>query len=439
MTHRPPLSERPPPSIIYEADDGDRRVSPRARLRSRISRTEGEPAYGDEEDLRRPGDAFRPLPGHPVTGRPGAPLIAEERDAAEIPERGRTERPAVSRLPSTTSAVPVPARRISPMLSDVDYEDEDRRPRRRRTPIEAENRLAEIARSAQQAEDRRESHFRHHEEDRDRIFADNEARRDEESRHRRDEIYRDLEDRIDDRLGRVRSETHTLAGDRPLRSERPERTASIHESMYTAAQDAASRHAADIMETVRMEREELAREREAAAAERERHQAELDAERARHRQEWEADRAREREECESRIRALEETNARLLAQNDSLLAQIESERQGNLTEEAENRERARQEALERDEAVREQLGDITNLVQDQRDECARKKELMDERWTDKLRRREDKDEKLQSLYDMVTRLVEDREAEKARADEERQAAEGKPGRLFYETQIADQN
>ena len=98
-----------------------------------------------------------------------------------------------------------------------------------------------------------------------------------------------------------------------------------------------------------------------------------------------------------------------------------------ITEEAATREQERQEALERDEAVRNQLGDITNLVQDQRDECARKRELMDERWVEKQTRREQKDTKMQDLYDMVAKIVEDREAEKVRAEEERIANEGKPG------------
>jgi DNA repair exonuclease SbcCD ATPase subunit len=180
--------------------------------------------------------------------------------------------------------------------------------------------------------------------------------------------------------------------------------------MHTAAQDAAARHADDIMTTVRMEREEMAREREAAAADRERLQAEQD-----------AARLRAEEECQAKISALEEELARVREE-------LENERQQRITEEAETRERERMEALERDEAVRNQLGDITNLVQDQREECARKKELMDERWAEKQTRRGEKDSKMQDLYDMVAKIVEDREADKIKAEEERLANEGKPGK-----------
>ncbi|KIM92330.1 hypothetical protein PILCRDRAFT_119040 [Piloderma croceum F 1598] len=257
----------------------------------------------------------------------------------------------------------------------------------------------EIARDAEEAEDRRESHFRHNEDERDRIFLDNEARRDQDANQRRDDIYQELKDRLEESIAEIR----------PPDTLPPTRPTSIHESMHTAAQDAASRHADDIMETVRLEREELAREREAAAADRERLRAEQD-----------AARVRAEEECQAKISALEEELARVREE-------LENERQQRITEEAETRERERMESLERDEAVRNQLGDITNLVQDQREECARKKELMDERWTEKQTRREHKDSKMQDLYDMVAKIVEDREVDKIKAEEARLANEGKPG------------
>ena len=83
--------------------------------------------------------------------------------------------------------------------------------------------------------------------------------------------------------------------------------------------------------------------------------------------------------------------------------------------------------LERDEGVHAQLIDITNLVQEQRDECIKKKELMDERWNEKMNRRVEKDAQIGNLYDMVTRIIEDREAERIRREEERIAAESRPG------------
>jgi len=144
-------------------------------------------------------------------------------------------------------------------------------------------------------------------------------------------------------------------------------------------------------------------------AEKERLQAELDLAQAR------AD-----VECQAKMSALHE-----LAR---IREELENARQQKITYEAENRERERQEALERNKSVRNQLGDITNLVQDQRDECARKNALMDERWEEKQTRREQKDSKMQDLYDMVAKIVQDREMETIRA-KGRLANEGKLGTL----------
>jgi hypothetical protein len=183
-------------------------------------------------------------------------------------------------------------------------------------------------------------------------------------------------------------------------------------SIIESSRIASSRYAREIREIIEAERDEMIREREAAEAERERLRAEADAERA-----------RLSEEREARIQRLEE-------ELSAVRAELENEKQQRVTEEAETRERERQETLERDEAVRNQLGDITNLVQDQRDECARKKELMDERWAEKEGRRLQKDSQLAELRDMVAKIVEDREADRIRAEEERVAAEGKPGALY---------
>lgn len=327
--------------------------------------------------------------------------------------------PSFGRSPTITSAVhvppPGPAARRSDSISrpaEASYQDGDRAG----GVADAENKLQEIAEDAKESEDRRELHFRSNEDERDRLFLDNEARRDQEASRLKDDIFHDLEERIDEKLAGIRPERDTTSfmGDRPVEyptSIRPAsvRPASMHESVYTAAQDAASRHAADIMETVRMEREELAREREAAQADRDRLEAERDAERA-----------RKDEECQEKISALE-------AELAKVREELEMERQQRLTEDAETREREKLESVERDEVVRNQLGDITNLVQDQRDECARKKDLMDERWSQKELRREEKDMKFMQLQDMVAQIVQDREAEKIRAEEERLANEGKPG------------
>jgi hypothetical protein len=46
-----------------------------------------------------------------------------------------------------------------------------------------------------------------------------------------------------------------------------------------------------------------------------------------------------------------------------------------------------------------------------------------------MNRRVEKDAQIGNLYDMVTRIIEDREAERIRREEERIAAESRPGML----------
>ena len=52
-----------------------------------------------------------------------------------------------------------------------------------------------------------------------------------------------------------------------------------------------------------------------------------------------------------------------------------------------------------------------------------------ERWNEKMNRRVEKDAQIGNLYDMVTRIIEDREAERIHREEERIAAKSRPGML----------
>ena len=135
---------------------------------------------------------------------------------------------------------------------------------------------------------------------------------------------------------------------------------------------------------------------------------------------------------QERARLDEERKARVTELETELVqvkADLEAERALRVSEEADLRERERSEDLERHEAVHTQLSDITNLVQEQQDEFVRMGELMDERWNEKMNRRVEKDAQIGNLYDMVTRIIEDREAERVRREEERIAAESRPGAL----------
>lgn len=201
-----------------------------------------------------------------------------------------------------------------------------------------------------------------------------------------------------------------------LAAEREEHAAELLEAVRLERVELAAErdaHARDILETVQREREELAAEREAAAVERERMHADA-----------EDERLRMAEERDARVRELEEEVARLRAE-------LESERAQRITDEAEARERERVEFAERDESMRAQLGDITNLVQDNREELVRKREMMEEHYNEKLGRRGEKDERWSEMREMVASLMEAREEDRRRAEEERIAAESRPRKYSH--------
>jgi hypothetical protein len=270
---------------------------------------------------------------------------------------------------------------------------------------EAERELNQVVQGAHEAEDRRETEFRQNEEEREQMFLRNEERRDAEARQRGDTIFAELEER-------ARSVPPLPVPPPPGSGD----NASFIESVHTASREAASRHASDILETVQLEREQFARERESLASEREQERAEFAAERA-----------RMDEEREQRVHDLQEELARVRGE-------LDSERQLRQTE---NEERAA--ANERDEGVRAQLGDITQLVSEQRDECIRKRELMDQRWEEKQGRRAEKDAQFHELKDMVSRLIQDREADRIQEEERRLQEEGKPDIQMVLDELTRQN
>jgi hypothetical protein len=182
---------------------------------------------------------------------------------------------------------------------------------------------------------------------------------------------------------------------------------SIYEDVASTiqpTQTTASRRAEEIGEIAQPEREKIAIDR-AELAEREKVMEELRQERA--------------SLDGERITELETELAQVKADLEAERALKDSE--------ADRRERERLEEIERRESIRAQLSDITNLIQEQQDKDAKKEELMDERWNEKMNRRMEKDTQIGNLYDMVTRIIEDREAERIRREEERIAADSRPG------------
>ncbi|KAI0752741.1 hypothetical protein C8Q80DRAFT_472567 [Daedaleopsis nitida] len=287
--------------------------------------------------------------------------------------------------------------------SDVHLADAERE--RQERFEELENTMAGTVEDLQEAEEKRERNFRANEEERERAFVDNERRRDMEAVERRDGIWRELEDRLATLppVGEppllvpppategappifVPDVVHDGASPKTVSPAPPIDTdaTSIVETMHQAA----SLHAAELRDIVDAEREELRRERETAQAERERAQAEEAAERARMHEEYQA-----------HIRSLE-------AELAAVRKELEDEKVARATEEAERREQERAEMLEHSDAMRTQLGDLTNLVTEQRDEMAEKRALMDERWNMKQDRWEQKDQEDALTRNMLQQILE---------------------------------
>jgi len=347
------------------------------------------------------------------------------------------------RLASTIHPAPKSYRSATPIeLQDVEHE------RERHERLGAiERHLHDVALAATQAEDEREAEFRRNEEHREKIFLEGQERREHENRERTEHLWDTLQSRIEalpstrplhelsDRPSSTRSpsirpqtprasilevmsETPTEPQPGTPRLSAEAETKSIASSMRSVVEGVASRHAEDILETVRLEREEFAREREAAATERERLINEAD---ETHRQ--------IQEEQTSRIRALEEELA--VAKAD-----LQGEKQARMAEEADIRERERAESLERDELLRAQLNDITNLLQDNRDITAQKKIDSDDRYAEKAARRQNKEFEALELREMIRKIHDDLQAEIQRATDERIQNQSKPGTFLIVSRMS---
>ena len=315
------------------------------------------------------------------------------------PSRARTRSSGPGPTPGAEGVYP-PSRRDTVTPFDFRVADESRGQLEELN--DAANRLHRTAGAAEEAEEQRELEFRTHEDQREDIFLQNEARRNQEAQERSNGIWYDLESR----LAALPPPAPPGAPTYEDVGAPPADRASIAD-ITSVAQQAASQHALDVLETVRLEREDNAREREQAAEERERLLDELRAEKE-----------RVVEEKDARIKALEDELAQLRDE-------FEGEKQQRMAEETEARERDRQELAERDDYVRAQLGDITNLVQDQRDMLETKKATADARWEEKQARRQDKEAQMIELRDMISKIHEDMESDRARSeDDRRQSRDG---------------
>lgn len=250
----------------------------------------------------------------------------------------------------------------------------------------------------------RQQEFERREAERDRIFQENEAAR----AARAAGIPYDPEEQAPTEDGEVTPGRVSGSGRGPsVRRSRTHRSDEPMTGVDIESVNADSSRALfnDMMDQIQQSREER------LAADEERAQLHAQLEDARLEREAERD---------AKIAALEDELAQVKEE-------LENEKQQRMQEDADTRERERQEALERDEGVREQLSDITNIVQAQRDEDERLAQEAEARFQDKITRQEAKDAQMSNLVDMVQQMMDDREAEKIRAEEERIANEGKPG------------
>lgn len=296
-------------------------------------------------------------------------------------------------------------------------------------------RLHDAAVAAQQAEDRRELEFRHHEEDRDALFLRQEEMRNQEARAKVEDLWK----AIDERLASIAAAQPPAppappvppappAGEEaaaepaesvseesaevlavppsPIPSSKPVTLTEVSDKesdrvSIEIVRQAAEQHANQVLETVRLEREQFARER-----------AEIDAKREEALQKAEEERSRLLAERDERIRALEEELQKV---KDDLA----NEREARLTEEAAAREQENIERQTRDANFEKQLSDITNLVLEQRDECERKKEESERIRAEKDERRRNKEYTMMELSEMVRKLHDDLADDRQRAEAER--------------------
>jgi hypothetical protein len=400
-----PVSEEPPDGLGEEP-----RGAPPPGV-SRAPTARGAPGEGEvprgAPELEDRGEIPEPeTRGHI---RPESLTPTSEEEPGGFP-RG-VPGPELSRAPTARGVPGVPgvAPRVPSGPGRLDYDDAERERHERFGEIE--RRLADATQDAAEAEMRREHDFQEREAARDRHFAEKEAGRDrqfDENVARRGDLPSSL--------ARQQPPGGLPVGE-PLPGDvlgAPERAESVITDIRRAAAESAARHADDIRDIVQGEREEMARqiqaEREEARAAREALEQQLHGERKR------AD-----DEREARVRELKEELAR--ARDE-----LDRERQQRDHDEEMRREAESQRNLERDEETRQQLSEITDLLLAHREEFARKKETVDDRWREKQDWRNETNRQFQDLFNMVQNVMNCCEVAKERCEEERRAAAARHSR-----------
>lgn len=301
----------------------------------------------------------------------------------------------VHRAPSAVSTRHTPrALHSPPMDTQLVYDDAERARQDRFEDLG--HRMQHLTDDAEKAEDHRERDFRQAEEARQRLFLDAEARREQEQQATLQH------------LASVPT-AHPPIPQEPYPAAMPARptdaafdTTSIIESVHQAA----SVKASEIMDNMRAEREDMAREREESRLERESLLAELQ---------------------DTRDKGFRERDVRIAALEQELAdvrAELANERAQKTMEDAETRERDRAEFIERDESLRNQLGDITNLVHDQRQMLDEKKARMEILQEQKASRRLEKESRWDDFTNMLAQMREEIASSRQTCEEGKAVCEG---------------
>jgi hypothetical protein len=332
------------------------------------------------------------------------PRSVTEDDFGEEPRDAQEPRGAPGPGVPTTRGIPDVIPRFPSGPGPLQYDDAERARQERFGEIERQ--LADVTQEAVESEMRREHDFQEREAQRDHRFADRQADWDRqfgEGEARRDQLLPTL------------PRPSVPPGSAPLPEDMlgvPGRAESVIASIRRASTESAARHADELRDIVHGEREEMARQLQAEREEARAAQEALE-------QQVLAERKRADDERDARMRELEEELARVRAE-------LDHERQQRDHDEEMRREADSQRISERDEETRQQLSEITDLLLAHREEFARKKETVDERWNEKLAWRDETNNNFQGLFNMVQGMMDSCAEEKARCEEERRAAEQRP-------------
>lgn len=342
---------------------------------------------------------------HTRADEPFIPLISTRPPSAATSHRPLPVAPSLGPGSDISIASTRPSRpdRIG-TLRDGAVDPDAAEAARQRVFDESHQRRLLAADDADNAEEERQAIFDANEAERQRVFEEAEAERRRVADLRRQELARDAEERRsriaqEAEQQRREHEGHLATAIRDSFAATEDSAGIVSELIATDRQSVMS--ALSLMDMARQDQRAAHEERERVISTRE------------------SDCEKRLEEQRERVRMLEEELARARAD-------CERERAAREALEQEHFEQQRNEANARHGELRNELGDIANLLSNQSYEAVRRQELEEERAAAKEARRVDKAEQLEHLSNLVNHLITEREEEKKRQEAERAAAAARP-------------